>query len=226
MTPKQQARLGVFHIEEAILEVLEQASEGLEPEGVSAILGISDYLSIQGILTKLQREGSVEVIRGNRWKIVSSDDSNIWTAERFRELISGEKYEKRYISKGQVGRLSELGADLMNFIGKKEWGLPYEFRKLGFYFYFKEKRPYGKRPFGVKLNIRRPRLCIWMPKNLFIAKENEFIRSGQIDRRYGKYYDLDGGYAVYPSDVEVVNIEQMLEFAYAGDYREIYYGKK
>ena len=32
MTPKQMGRLGLFHVEEAILEVLSEAPEGLKPD--------------------------------------------------------------------------------------------------------------------------------------------------------------------------------------------------
>ena len=209
MTPKQMARLGVFQIQEAILSVLEQEPEGLEPEMISTTLGIPACLIVQGVLTKLQREGYVEPAVGECWKIVSGDDSNIWTAEKFRELISGEKYEETYISRGQIERLSELGADLMNLVDQEQWELTYKFRKLGFYFFFNRKRP-----FGVKLNIHLPRLCIWLPKDVFIPKENDLINIGEIDRRCEGYYDWDGGYAAYPADVEVANIEKMLAFAY------------
>ena len=116
MTPKQMARLGVFQIQEAILSVLEQEPEELEPEGISTTLGVPDCLIIQGVLAKLQREGCVEPAVGERWKIVSSDDSNIWTAERFRELISDERHKAVYKRRGQIESLSELGADLMNFV--------------------------------------------------------------------------------------------------------------
>ena len=123
MTPKQMARLGVFQIQEAVLSVLEQEPEGLEPEGISTTLGVPDCLIVQGVLAKLQREGYVESAVGERWKIVSGDDSNIWTAERFRELISDERHGAVYERRGQIESLSELGADLMNFVAKKSMGI-------------------------------------------------------------------------------------------------------
>ena len=209
MTPKQMARLGVFQIQEAILSVLEQEPEGLEPEGISTTLGVPDCLIVQGVLAKLQREGYVEPAVGERWKIVSSDDSNIWTTEGFRKLISGERYEETYISKGQIESLSKFGADLMNLVTKEEWNLCPEFKKNGCYFFFNRKRL-----FGVKTSVRLPRLCIWLPEDVFIAKENDLISTGEIDRRYERYCDFDGGYARYPADVEVANIEALLEFTY------------
>ena len=144
-----------------------------------------------------------------KWKIVSSDDSNIWTAERFRELISdqGYEYEKSYERKGQIESLSKLGADLMNLVTKEEWNLCPEFRKNGCYFFFNRKRV-----FGVKTSVRLPRLCIWLPEDLFIPKENGLMSTGEIDRRCERYCDWDGGYARYPADVEVANIEALLEF--------------
>ena len=60
MTPKQMARLGVFQIQEAILSVLEEDPEGLEPERISERLGIPDASIVQGVLNKLQREGYIE----------------------------------------------------------------------------------------------------------------------------------------------------------------------
>ena len=41
MTPKQMGRLGLFHIEEAIIEVLSQEPEGLRPAEISRRKGDS-----------------------------------------------------------------------------------------------------------------------------------------------------------------------------------------
>ncbi len=45
MTPKQMGRLGVFYIEEAILEVLETEPQGLPPAGISKAIGVLGYHS-------------------------------------------------------------------------------------------------------------------------------------------------------------------------------------
>ena len=211
MTPKQMARLGVFQIQEAVLSVLEQEPEGLEPERISTTLGVPIAI-VQGVLAKLQREGYVEPAVEGRWKIISSDDSHIssndshiWTAEKFKELISGEKYEETYNSKGQIKRLSELGADLMNLVEKKQWQLSYRFRKNYFAFYFRDSRI-----FGFSLNECSPRLRIWLPENIVIDREND----GETNIMHERYYDWSG-FAAYPTSVEVADIEGMLVFAYA-----------
>ena len=43
MTPKQMGRLGLFHIEEAILEVLSEEPEGLRSAEISRRIGILGY---------------------------------------------------------------------------------------------------------------------------------------------------------------------------------------
>ncbi|MDE0325620.1 MAG: hypothetical protein OXN27_17030 [Candidatus Poribacteria bacterium] len=216
MTPKQMARLGVFQIQEAILSVLEEDPEGLEPESISERLGIPDASIVQGVLNKLQQEGYIEPPGEGRWKIASSDNgpissnnSDIWTAEKFfKEWISGKKYEKRYNSKGQIERLSKLGADLMNLIDQEQWGLRPKFNKLYVAFY-SGRSPY----FGVDLASASPRLCIWLPKKIVIDKENARV----TDNRHEIYSNWANstGSAVYPSFVEVVDIEGMLKIAYA-----------
>ena len=65
MTPKQMARLGVFHIEEAILEVLFQADdEYLRLVDIARELGIHSWNESQwivaSILYKLDEDGRVE----------------------------------------------------------------------------------------------------------------------------------------------------------------------
>ena len=209
MTPKQMARLGVFQIQEAILSVLEEEPEGHSLEFLSTTLGVPNFVIVQGILEKLQREGYVEPAVGERWKIVSSDGSNIWTAERFRELISGERYGQTYESRGQVESLSELGADLMNFVERNQWELTHKFKERNFGFYF------GRRlVFGINLHAQTSRLCIWVPESDLIDVENDWINHGQMNDRHEIYYS-SSSCAVYPRDVAVADIEKMLEFAYA-----------
>ena len=209
MTPKQMARLGVFQIQEAVLSVLEQEPEGLEPEGISTTLGVPDCLIVQGVLAKLQREGCVEPAVGERWKIVSGDDSNIWTAERFRELISDERHGAVYERRGQIESLSELGADLMNFVAKNQWELTHKFRERNFSFYF------GRRlVFGINLHAQTARLCVWVPEDDVIDRENDWIDCGIMNHGHEEYYS-SSGCAVYPRGIEVADIEEMLAFAYA-----------
>lgn len=66
MTPKQMGRLGLFHIEEAIIEVLSQEPEGLRPGEISNRIGIGSYSDermtrsyaiVHGTLVKLKMEG-------------------------------------------------------------------------------------------------------------------------------------------------------------------------
>ncbi|MDE0681716.1 MAG: HTH domain-containing protein [Candidatus Poribacteria bacterium] len=214
MTPKQMARLGVFQTQEAILSVLEQEPRGLKPEEISTKLGVSDRI-VQGVLDKLQNEGYIEPPITERWKIVSSDrshinrdESHVWTAEKFNNLISGEKYKELYSSKGQIKRLSELGADLMNLVEKEKWQLSHKFRKLYFALYLR-RSPI----FGIDLAAFSPRLCVWLPKQIVIDRENR----GETNSRHEVYSNWANsiGYAVYPTGVEVTDIEKMLAFTYA-----------
>ena len=84
MTPKQMGRLGLFHIEEAILEVLSEELEGLTPSRISiriGILGYSDpglslrYAIVHGALVQLKRQELIERVRldngeeTSRWKL-------------------------------------------------------------------------------------------------------------------------------------------------------------
>ena len=84
MPPKQMGRLGLFHIEEAILEVLSEETEGLQPNEISrciGILGYDDpdlalrYAVVWGALIQLKRKKRVERVRLNtgegtaRWRL-------------------------------------------------------------------------------------------------------------------------------------------------------------
>ena len=78
MTPKQMGRLGLFHIGEAILEVLSEKPEGLKPEHVSKAIGIRKYTDgrfnqsyaiVNAVLIKLAEEGYVERCEGPEWKL-------------------------------------------------------------------------------------------------------------------------------------------------------------
>ena len=78
MTPKQMGRLGLFHIEEAILEVLSQEPEGLRPAQISrriGIIGHNDpdlalrYAVVWGALIELREKGLVERGENQCWKL-------------------------------------------------------------------------------------------------------------------------------------------------------------
>ena len=68
-SPKQLARIGIFYLEEAVLDVLYNESE-LRPGQISRGAGVPDTTSfegatygiVRGILSKLQNEGRVEEI--------------------------------------------------------------------------------------------------------------------------------------------------------------------
>ena len=65
MTPKQQARVGVFHIEEAILETLFQADDGyVRLVDIARELGIQSWNEsewiVASIVYRLEEDGRVE----------------------------------------------------------------------------------------------------------------------------------------------------------------------
>ena len=130
-----------------------------------------------------------------------------WTAEKFKELISEQKHKEFYDSKGQIERLSELGADLMNLVDKEQWKLSYRFRKLYFAFYFR-----GKPIFGVNLQAYPPRLCVWLEEWAVVDREND----GETDQRHERYYDWveSIGFAAYPTHIEVADLKSLLNFTY------------
>ena len=79
MTPKQMGRLGLFHIGEAILEVLSEKPNGLRPEHISKAIGIRKYTDerfnqsyaiVNAVLIKLKEEGYVERCEGPEWKLI------------------------------------------------------------------------------------------------------------------------------------------------------------
>lgn len=137
----------------------------------------------------------------------------IWTAERFRELISREKHRVVYEKRKQIERLSELGADLMELVRVKEWELTYKFNKTYFAFYL-QNNPI----FGIYLTkIRYPRLCVWVREGDLTEIENDWIKSNvPFNRKHENYYDwpLSTGLGTYSKDTEVKDIEVILEFIY------------
>ena len=82
MTPKQMGRLGLFHIEEAILEVLSEESEGLTPANISKRIGIYGhpeaelaltYAIAHGTLIELEQKGAIERSDGSRWRLTKRE---------------------------------------------------------------------------------------------------------------------------------------------------------
>ena len=138
-----------------------------------------------------------------------NDDGNIWTAERFRELISDEIHEAIYKRRGQIESLSELGADLMNFVEKNQLELTHKFRERNFSFYFRRRLV-----FGINLHAQTSRLCVWVPEADVIDREDDWIDCGIMNHRHEWYYS-SSGCAVYPRGVGAADIEEMLAFAYA-----------
>ena len=82
--PKQMARLGVFYIQEAILDILEAETEPLLPSEISRKIGIIPpdegpalkFAIVHGVLAKLQNEGLVEKAENMRWKLAESQTIN------------------------------------------------------------------------------------------------------------------------------------------------------
>lgn len=138
---------------------------------------------------------------------VSPDEK--WTVERFNELLNSQEHSELYESRNQTESLSELGADLMNFVAKNQWELTYKFRERNFSFYF------GRRlVFGINLHAQTSRLCVWVPEDDLIDVENDWINCGMMNHRHERYYS-SSGCAVYPRGVEVADLKEMLAFAYA-----------
>ena len=142
---------------------------------------------------------------------ITPDTSDLWTAEKFKELISEQEHEDTYDSKGQIERLSELGADLMNLVDKEQWKLSYRFRKLYFAFYFR-----GSPIFGVNLQSYQPRLCIWLLEEIVIDREDNLELDDPLAPKHERYYNWfhSIGFAAYPTDVEVADLEALLSFTY------------
>lgn len=78
MTPKQMGRLGLFHIEEAILEVLSEETDGLKPADISRRIGIPGqpdanlaltFAIVHGALVELEQKGLVTRLENSRWKL-------------------------------------------------------------------------------------------------------------------------------------------------------------
>ena len=80
MNPKQQARLGLFYLEEAILDILSDGEA--RPEIISKHIGIrsltderhsTSYSIVIGILVKLKEEERVERCDDARWQLTERE---------------------------------------------------------------------------------------------------------------------------------------------------------
>ena len=80
MNPKQQARLGLFYLEESILDILSDGEA--RPEIISKRVGIrsltderhtTSYSIVTGILVKLKQKGRVERCDDARWKLTERE---------------------------------------------------------------------------------------------------------------------------------------------------------
>ena len=83
MTARQQTALGLFHLEESILDVLSLEGQ-LEPGQISDRIGIrrliderhnTHYGIVQGVLVKLKEEGRVERCENSDWKLSDRERS-------------------------------------------------------------------------------------------------------------------------------------------------------
>lgn len=83
---KQLARFGIFYLEEAIITLLAEELEGLNPIQISKALGISAYVIpptdeamayavVHSVLEKLKRESRVIGFEQSRWKLTEREAS-------------------------------------------------------------------------------------------------------------------------------------------------------
>lgn len=123
-----------------------------------------------------------------------------WTFERFKgELLSYQKYKEDYESRNQTEKLCKIGTDLMNLVEKEQWDLTYKFNKYYFNLYFK-----GKPIFGVNLQGSQA-LYVTLPADVLAKCNND---------QYTYTYRASSKCGVYPGNVTVANIKDVLEFAY------------
>ena len=122
-----------------------------------------------------------------------------WTVERFRALLGSERYREVYESRNQTEKLCEFGTDLMNLVKRRQWELEHTFNKNYFVFKFSNRRV-----FGVHLHDSKA-LRVWLPEDVLAECNN--------DQYTYDYFDWSGC-GVYPGDVTVANIQEVLEYAY------------
>ena len=136
--------------------------------------------------------------------IINKDEKGLMTTETFKALISRDKHKDIYESRNQIEGLCRLGVDLMNLVREKDWELTHKFNKPYFAFYFN-----GRIVFGVNLN-GDPKLFVKLREVLV----REHMQRLNKEHRY-KTYDGLHRWVIYPEHVTVVDLKDVLEFAYS-----------
>lgn len=123
-----------------------------------------------------------------------------WTEKRFREeLLSTQKYREWYESRNKIKKICKFGTDLMNFVEEKQWELDLKFNKGYFAFYFRDRLI-----FGVILQSSKA-LYVKLPADVLAEYNND---------EYTYVYDDRLKRGLYPADVTVIDIKEVLERTY------------
>lgn len=136
--------------------------------------------------------------------IIDKDVKGLMTIEKFKELIFQDKHKDLYASRNQIEGLCQLGVDLMNLVKEKDWELTHKFNRPYFALYFN-----GRIVFGVNLN-GHPKLFVKLRAPVFREHEHRLNKGPQY-----KNFDHSHEWVIYPADVTVAEIEDMLELAYS-----------
>ena len=136
--------------------------------------------------------------------IIDKNAKGLMTIEKFKELIFQDKHKYLYESRNQIEGLCQLGVDLMNLVKKKDWELTHKFNKPYFALYFN-----GRIVFGVNLN-GYPKLFVKLRASVAREHEHRLNKGPQY-----KKIDSLHGWIIYPEDVTVVDIKDVLEFVYS-----------
>lgn len=137
---------------------------------------------------------------------LNNDDwlgSDQWTTEGVRDLIP-QHFNDLYESRNQMVRLCELGADLMNLVQEESWELTPKFNKYYFALYFR-----GRRVFGIRLQ-GRPKLVVLLPEDILLDQDYDWFDNNSQFETYASSHR----WAIYPEQVTVADIKDILEFAY------------
>lgn len=129
---------------------------------------------------------------------------NQLTPQMFKELVP-EAIRKHYDTRIKDEELYSLGAKLQSFIQQKKWRL--ELRFGTFYFVF----CYGRRRvFGVNL-LQNPQITVWGSE----ALESKFSKLEHKPTYYPRHKQW-----VFPREVSVENLHEILECAYTNSLNE------
>ena len=193
------------------LTELRELLERLIPLLQEDVVTLQQETSGQGPLTRRllqreiqEREALVPQLQ-EAVKQLSIEQNESWTVERFKkELLDSERYRNHYESQNQTEKLCQFGVDLMNLTQRERWQLTPKFNKNYFALYFKERRV-----FGVHLRGNKSALLVWFPKDVRAQRNNPVF-----DHQYTCDYWDSERCGMYPGDVTVENIKDVLEFAY------------